>query len=57
MYDNTPIDCDDYYDNYIGFAEIGPETNASFKHDQIAEAMWQSYQEYCAAEADGQWGS
>ena len=54
VHSDTPIDHDDHYDDHVDFAETGPETNASIKHDRIAEVMWQSYQEYCAAEADGQ---
>ena len=51
VHSDTPIDHDDHYDDHVDFAETGPETNASIKRNQIAEAMWQSYQEYCAAEA------
>ena len=54
VHSDTPIDHNDHYDDHVDFAETGPETNASIKHDRIAEVMWQSYQEYCAAEADGQ---
>ena len=45
----TANDCYDYYEG-INFAGAGQEEDrdASFKHDQIAESMWQSYQRVCA---------
>ena len=55
MHGNTPIDHDhdDHHSDNVDFPEMGPETDASIKRNQIAEGMWQSYLSYCAAEADG----
>ena len=45
---NSTIDRNDNNEIDINFTETEPETSASIRRDQIAEAMWQSYQQYCA---------
>jgi hypothetical protein len=46
---DTTVNCGDYYDqsNFAG-GEPKQASDASGKHDQIAESMWQSYQQILA---------